>query len=121
MKAPAQCNVLVVEDDFMVALLVADNLAELGFKQISQSSTVAKALAWLKGNTADVAILDVNLGREFSYPIAEQLVARSVPFVFATGYADTALPETWRDRPMLNKPFSLVEMKVALAGLGFGS
>jgi CheY-like chemotaxis protein len=121
MKAPANCSVLVVEDDFMVGLLVANNLTELGFTQIAHSCTVAEALAWLKGNTTDVAILDVNLGREFSYPIAEQLVARGVPFVFATGYADEALPETWRDRPTLNKPFSVVEMKTALAELGFGS
>jgi DNA-binding response OmpR family regulator len=121
MKAPADCNVLVVEDDFMVGLLVTNNLMELGFTQIAHSCSVAEALAWLKANTADVAILDVNLGREFSYPIAEQLLARGVPFVFATGYADAAIPETWRDRPKLNKPFSVVEMKAALAGLSFGS
>ena len=61
--------------------------------------------------TSIVAILDVNLNGEPILPVADVLVARGTPFVFATGYGERGLPEPYRDRPTLNKPFQLDRLK----------
>ena len=62
----------------------------------------------------DIAILDVNLDGEPVSPVADALVARGTPFVFATGYGERGLPEPYRDRPMLKKPFQMDGLKQML-------
>ena len=61
--------------------------------------------------TFDVAILDVNLNGETTGPVAEALAARGMPFVFATGYGEHGLPDQFRDRPLLKKPFQIESLK----------
>jgi hypothetical protein len=63
----------------------------------------------------DAAILDVNLGGDPIFPVAEALAARGAPFVFATGYGAGGLPESWRNRPTLQKPFNHQDVGRALA------
>ena len=101
-------RVLVVEDETLVAMLLEDMLADHGCEVTATASRIAQALE-LIGDTnlaIDVAILDVNLAGESSFPLAEALTGRGVPFVFATGYGSGGLPDAWRDRPTLQKPFS---------------
>lgn len=93
-----------------------DMLDELGH-------TVANAMMRLEQGleaedaalAADVAILDVNLGGHPVFPLAERLAGLGVPLVFATGYGPDGLPDDWRSRPTLRKPYSLDEVRRALA------
>jgi hypothetical protein len=75
-----------------------------------------QALAFLDGgdNLIDAALLDVNLGGVRSFPMAEALAGKGVPFVFTTGYDESGLPDIWRGRPTLRKPFMMGEMAEAL-------
>ena len=115
-------RVLVVEDDVMIRMLIEDMLTDLGFELVAEASKVHEALAAVKSTDIDVAILDVNLSGETTGPVAEALAARGTPFVFATGYGEHGLPEQFRDRPLLKKPFQIDGLKrmldTALAGAG---
>jgi CheY-like chemotaxis protein len=104
-------RVLVVEDDVMIRMLIEDMLTDLGFAVAAQASKVHEALAAVKSADIDVAILDVNLSGETTGPVAEALAARGTPFVFATGYGEHGLPEQFRDRPLLKKPFQIDSLK----------
>jgi FixJ family two-component response regulator len=96
----AQNGVLVVEDEYLIRMLLEDMLADLGY-------AVAGA----------VAILDVNLDGEEIFPVADILAERGLPFVFVTGYGERVLPDRYRDRPTLQKPFQANQLDVALSGL----
>jgi CheY-like chemotaxis protein len=104
-------RVLIVEDDVMIRMLIEDMLAELGFAVAAQAAKVHEALAAVNNTDIDVAILDVNLSGETTGPVAEALAARGTPFVFATGYGEHGLPEQFRDRPLLKKPFQIDGLK----------
>lgn len=113
-------RVLVVEDDVMIRMLIEDMLGDLGFTVVAEASKVHEALAAVSTTAFDVAILDVNLSGETTGPVAEALAARGTPFVFATGYGEHGLPDQFRDRPLLKKPFQMESLKrlleTALAG-----
>jgi CheY-like chemotaxis protein len=104
-------RVLIVEDDVMIRMLIEDMLNDLGFAVAAEASKVPEALAALNSTAIDVAILDVNLSGETTGPVAEALAARGTPFVFATGYGEHGLPEQFRDRPLLKKPFQIEGLK----------
>ena len=103
--APKGARVLVVEDELMIRMLLEDMLGELGYTVTAQASRIDEALDAARNAAFDVAILDVNLNGQTIAPVAEALDARGMPFVFATGYGDVALPEAYRNRPTLKKPF----------------
>jgi|SRR5262249_30357873 CheY-like chemotaxis protein len=103
--APKGARVLVVEDELMIRMLLEDMLGELGYTVTAQAARVDEALDAVRNAAFDVAILDVNLNGQTIAPVAEALDARGMPFVFATGYGDVALPEAYRNRPTLKKPF----------------
>jgi len=105
--ASASKRVLVVEDELMIRMLLEDMLGELGYTIAAQAARIDEALDAANNAAFDVAILDVNLNGQTIVPVAEALDARGMPFVFATGYADVVLPEAFRDRPMLKKPFQV--------------
>jgi CheY-like chemotaxis protein len=109
-------RVLVVEDEALVSMLLEDMLADHGCEVAGVASRISQALDMVSGELAfDAAILDVNLGGEPIFPVAEALAARGAPFVFATGYGAGGLPEAWRSRPTLQKPFSHDDVGKALA------
>ncbi len=101
-------RVLLVEDEALVAMLVEDMLADQGCDVVATAPRLAEALARVGEATLefDVAILDLNLAGESTFPVAAALAARGVPFAFATGYGAGGLPPEWRDRPTLQKPFT---------------
>jgi DNA-binding NtrC family response regulator len=100
-------RILVIEDDSMIRMLLADMLESLGHTVAGEAARIDEALAAAQNATCDVAILDVDLGGKSCEPVAQALAGRKIPFIFATGYGAQALPESFRDRPTLKKPFHL--------------
>jgi CheY-like chemotaxis protein len=117
-SAPAPKRVLVVEDEVMIRMLLEDMLVDLGYTVASSAGRIDDAIALARDGDFDVAILDVNLNGELVYPVAEVLAARGLPFAFSTGYGDRNMPESYRDRPTLQKPFQLDGLERALRQLG---
>jgi CheY-like chemotaxis protein len=104
-------RVLIVEDDVMIRMLVEDMLTDLGYAVTAQAARVEEALAAAQRADIDVAILDLNLNGQATFPVAELLAARGTPFIFATGYGEHGLPDAFRDRPLLKKPFQIDGLK----------
>lgn len=100
----APYRVLVVEDETVVSFLVEDMLLDIGCREVVHAADIGNALRLIDSGI-DFAVLDVNLGRENVYPVAERLTARGIPFLFATGYGRAGLEPAWRDRPVIQKPF----------------
>ncbi len=98
-------KILVVEDEMLVLMSVNITLEDLGCTDISVASNVAAALALVARNTFDAALLDVNLGSERSYPVAEALLQLGIPFAFSTGYGDLGDRPDLATRPLLRKPY----------------
>lgn len=108
-------RVLLVEDNLLIAMDAEDQLRRLGAEAVDVASSVQAALRLLEQARPDIALLDVNLGRENSFPVADALLARGVPFVFATGYGEANMfPERFRQLPVLSKPYAPAEMRLAL-------
>jgi CheY-like chemotaxis protein len=110
-------RVLLVEDEPIVAWLLKDMLVDLGCSVVGPAADVNQALAMIEAESIDVAVLDVNLRRQMSYPIADVLVARGVPFVFSTGYDKDRLLDGYRTIPTLQKPFHRSDLGDTLAKL----
>jgi CheY-like chemotaxis protein len=107
-------RILVVEDELMIRMLLEDMLGELGYTVTAEAARIEEALDAAKNADFDIAILDVNLNGQPISPVADALVARGMPFVFATGYGERGLPEPYRDRPTLKKPFQMDGLKQML-------
>ena len=107
-------RILVVEDELMIRMLLEDMLGELGYTVAAEAARIEEALDAAKNADFDIAILDVNLNGLPISPVADALVARGMPFVFATGYGERGLPEPYRDRPTLKKPFQMDGLKQML-------
>jgi CheY-like chemotaxis protein len=100
-------RILVVDDEVMIRMLLVDMLNELGYTVTGEATRLDEALEAAQSGDFDVAILDVNLHGQTIEPVAEAIAESGRPFVFATGYNEMALPEGFRDRPMLRKPFQM--------------
>ena len=108
-------DVLIVEDDPIIALDLEDTILGFGVTTIRTAGSVAKALEMIADRAPDFALLDVGLIREKSFAIAERLDALKIPFAFVTGYsADVGLPPAFADRPRLPKPFSTDALQALL-------
>jgi CheY-like chemotaxis protein len=108
-------RVLIIEDETLIALLLEDMLTELGCAIAGSAATVSAAIEMMDQAAPGLAVLDINLGGESSYAVAEALAKRGVPFVFSTGYAEGRLEPPWQDRPILQKPFGQEQLAQALA------
>lgn len=113
----AGVQVLVIEDEMMVAMLLEDMLSDIGCTQVGPARTVKSALKLIEHAEFDIAILDVNLNGDETYPIAEALTARGIRFVFASGYSAGGLRKEYRSIPFLQKPFQQRELEQALAAV----
>jgi CheY-like chemotaxis protein len=109
-----QPRVLVVEDEYLIRMLLEDMLADLGYAVAAAVGSIAEARAHAADGDFNAAILDVNLEGQEIFPVADILAARSLPFVFVTGYGERSLPERYRDRPALQKPFQAEQLGSAL-------
>lgn len=113
----AGLNVLVVEDETLVLFNLEDMLTELGCVVVGPAMRLQQAETLATTSETDVAILDVNLGGQPVFPVAEALVARGVPIIFATGYGRAGLPPAWQDRPVLVKPYTAQDVEHALVAI----
>jgi CheY-like chemotaxis protein len=104
-KTAAGKRVLVVEDELMIRMLVEGMLTDLGHTMVAEAGGIEEALTLAKEAEFDVAVLDVNLNGKPITPVVEVLVARGMPFVFASGYGQRGVPEPYRGNPTLQKPF----------------
>jgi CheY-like chemotaxis protein len=108
-------DVLIVEDDAIIALDFEDTLLSFGATMVRTAGTVAKALDLIADRAPEFALLDVGLVREKSFAVAERLEALGIPFMFVTGYGpDVALPAAFAGRPRLGKPYSREALQRAL-------
>lgn len=98
----------------MVAMLLEDTLADLGCEVVGTASELAEVESMVASLAFDAAVLDVNLNGVCTFPIAEALSARRIPFVFSTRYGPTGIPDAFRAAPVLAKPFRGRDMEVAL-------
>ena len=110
-------RILVVEDEMMILWTIEEMLADLGCESISTAETVEQGLALIQTQTFDAAMLDVSLGGAKSYPIAEALTARGVPFIVSTGYGDDAGALGYGDRLVLTKPYRFEDLASAFSSL----
>lgn len=108
-------RVLLVEDELLVAMMLEETLHDAGCVVIGPVGRVDKAMDAAEGEAIDVAVLDVNLGGERVYPVAETLARMGVPFVFMTGYDRGVLPAEYAGRPAMRKPFKPAELIRQLA------
>ncbi len=105
--APRRGAVLIVEDEAMIRMMVADMLGDLGYPIAAETGDIDDAMTLARTAAFDVAILDVNVNGKLISPVADIIAARPRPFVFVTGYGTQGLPQNYRDRPVLQKPFQM--------------
>ncbi|HEY0106523.1 MAG TPA: response regulator [Rhizomicrobium sp.] len=106
---------LVVEDEAIISLLIEDMLLELGAGGVRIAASLRAALSALDEALPDLAVLDVNVGGERIYPVAERLEAAGIGFVFATGYGRSGLEPRWAEKTVVQKPFDSGVLRAALA------
>jgi CheY-like chemotaxis protein len=99
-------RVLIVEDESLVAMLIEDMLEDLGAASTEVATNLDAALARLAGDPFDFAVLDLNLAGVMTYPVADALRARRIPFTFATGYGASGLAKGYESEMSLPKPFT---------------
>ena len=114
---PVPARFLVVEDEYLIRMLLEDMLADLGHDVVHAVGTIAEASAIAASGDFSAAILDVNLDGEEIFPVADILAKRGMPFVFVTGYGEGSLPDAYRGRPVLQKPFQGAQLKTTLESL----
>ena len=107
-------RVLVVEDEFLVALDIELMLSQCGCAVVGPIGDLATALRMAQEGGCDLALLDVNIGGQPVTEVAEALQAQAVPIVFCTGYQAGDLPERFAGAPTLRKPFQAVDVVAAL-------
>jgi CheY-like chemotaxis protein len=108
-------RVFLVEDEGFVALMIEDLLLEFGCELVASVADVTTAIEKAAHVNVDVAMLDVNLAGQTSFPVAAILRERAIPVLFCTGYASTSFPAQFSDSLVLNKPFTKTDLQQKLA------
>src|SRR5262249_28299334 len=113
----AKLRVLVVEDEALVAMLLEDMLSDLGHEVAATAGRLDHAEQLARELAIDLAVVDLNLNGQHTYPVATILAEGKVPFGFATGYGSAGLAPGWTHASALQKPFQLEELEAAIAGV----
>ncbi|MDO8910342.1 MAG: response regulator [Phenylobacterium sp.] len=113
----AGLRVLVVEDEMMVSMLIEDMLTDLGCIVVGPAARLDEAIALAEREQIDCAVLDVNLGGQPIFPLADILRAKGAPFAFATGYGDAGLRDVDKGSLVLQKPFRETDLARILGEL----
>lgn len=108
-------SILVVEDELIIATLIEAMLEDLGCTDAAIVSRKHEAFNAIKDRAFSAVILDVNLDGVDCDTLAEELLAKSIPFVFSTGYGSADLDPRWQSYPILQKPFDVSSLERALA------
>jgi CheY-like chemotaxis protein len=104
-------RILVVEDDFLIAMDIKGAIERLGGKVVGPVGRLQQAQELARREAFDAAILDVKLDGDLTFPLADELMTRGVPIVLATGYDLASLPEKFQHVPHLRKPFHDAEVR----------
>jgi CheY-like chemotaxis protein len=115
--AERRLRVLIVEDEMLLAMNIEDMLLDQGHEVAGIASRLGPALALARDGAFDVAMLDVNLAGDRSFPVADLLIERGIPFLFATGYGLDGIDEKYRDRPVIQKPFRAADLAALIEAL----
>lgn len=99
-------RILVVEDEFMIAMAVEAVVTDAGGVVVDMAATLEQALAMARTEEFDAALLDINLNGEASFPVASVLCERGIPYAFVTGYGRQMVPEAFASAPILTKPYA---------------
>jgi len=110
-------RVLIVEDEYLVAVLIEKILESAGCIVIGPIPRLSEALDAARHDNCDAAVLDVNLAGQRIDPVADALSERNVPFMFVTGYGANALPGEYAERPLIHKPFRMADLLSAVSSL----
>jgi CheY-like chemotaxis protein len=108
-------RVLLVEDSPVVGPFTAELLQDLGCEVVGPAPTMAAARELVDRGGFDAALMDIHIRGERVFPICEALEARALPFVLTSGYADWQMPDKWNERPRLQKPYTLDQVRQALS------
>jgi CheY-like chemotaxis protein len=111
------CRILVVEDEMLVLMNIEMALEDLGCSAITATGSVTGAISLIAQQSFDAAIIDVNLGGDKSYPVADKLTERGIPFAFSTGNGDHGDRSDLDDRPVLKKPYLTADLVAVLEKL----
>jgi two-component SAPR family response regulator len=111
------CRVLVVEDEFFLAADLEDALDHSGADIVGPLSSVDTALAQLERAEIDLAVVDINLGGDMAYPLADALLRNNVPFLFASAYDRADVPSRFCEIPHVTKPYAMDDLIHTLAEL----
>ena len=112
--AERRLRILIVEDEMLVAMNIEDMLLDLGHEVAGIASRLEPALALAAEGDFDLALLDVNLAGQPSFPVAAVLRDRGLPFLFATGYGVKGIIEEFQASPVLQKPFRALDLEQAI-------
>jgi CheY-like chemotaxis protein len=104
-------RIMVVEDEAIIGMLIEDVLNDMGCPNIDVFQSVQQALDYLRQNEPNYAILDINLRGEQSYPVADDLIAKKIPFVFMSGYGAQGVAKDYATAPTLPKPFQAEDLE----------
>jgi CheY-like chemotaxis protein len=110
-------SVFIVEDETMIRMVLVEMLEELGYIVTAEAGDLESAINLAQSADFDLAILDVNVHGRLISPVAELLDIRKRPFLFATGYGSDGLPDNYRERRALQKPFQMDALAAALSEL----
>ncbi len=99
-------RILIVEDEMLVAMLIEDVILDLGHEVVGPAMRLETALEAVETEKLDFAILDINLAGKQSFPVADLLADRGIPFIFASGYGTAGLNDRYREAPVVQKPFA---------------
>ncbi len=105
---------MLVEDEALIGMMIAGMIEELGHTVVAQAANIEDALKLARTADFGIAVLDINVGGDRIEPVAEIINDRRLPFVFASGYGAAGMPEKFRDRPILQKPFVMERLGEAI-------
>lgn len=113
----ASRRIFVVEDSPVLAEVLSEMLADLGCEVVGPAANMAVALELAAAHPIDAAVIDLNIRGGKVYPVARTLSRRGIPFLVVSGYGDWTMPEEWRSRPRLVKPFTAKALEAELRAL----
>ena len=110
-------RILLVEDDVLIGMMLVDMFDALGLPEPAQAASRDEALAIIATESLGGALVDINLGDEKGWPVADALAERGIPFAFTSGGGDI-LPPAHAHRRLVAKPFRISDIEAALAEFG---
>lgn len=116
--AHARPHILIVEDEWWIAMDLADTLKAAGYQIAGPACSARHALHLIGATSLRGAVLDINLGEETVWPVAEALDACDVPFILVSGYSDVDIPSAFKERKLVRKPASPAGLIAAVKEIG---